>query len=475
MENVMRSIRSRFAGSYTSLFICLPLAGVIAAGTHNARAVDAAASGVTIRVTNCNDSGPGSLRAAVAAALSDDTVDLRTLGCSRIKLTSGAIESFRKNLTLLGPGYARLTIDGNGTSSVLRHHPPAPTPDQTQADGRLRIVGMSIANGRLVESFARGGCIFSRGDIVLVNAQVRHCLAKDPFAGGGSSGGAIYAGRDVSLLHSAVFASSALDITARSGGGGIWSFGHLTLDHSQVCNNYSAGDAGGAASGALTVKSSTIHDNTAVGVVGGLLSFGTGSEGDARIDKSTIYNNRADIAGGAGLGAGDHVLITQSTFSGNHSARNASALIIDGRSPTKLSIRNSTFTRNVSDADFYGDRIGAIELAGVLHIHSTILAGNTCSGLPQDIWGRAKFGDRIQGDNNLINVSALSLPADTISADPRVAALANNGGPTKTHALLADSPAIDRGNNQLGFIYDQRGPKFLRVKGPGPDIGAYER
>jgi len=469
----MRSVR--FARSYASLLVCLPLVGAIAVRSDKAGAVDAASSGVTIPVTNCNDSGPGSLRAAVAVALKADTVDLRALRCNRITLTSGPIESFRKNLRLFGPGYARLTIDGNGASSVLRHHPPAPTQTQTQAEGTLWIEGLSIANGRLVENFARGGCIFSRGEVVLVNSQVHHCIGKDPFGGGDTLGGGIYAGNDVTLLHSAVFASSALDITARSGGGGIWSFGHLTLDHSLVCSNYSAGDAGGAGSGGLTALSSTIRDNTAVGVVGGLDSFGTGTEGDVRIDKSTFYNNRADIAGGAGFSAGDHVTITQSTFSGNHSAHNASALIVDGRSPSKVSIRNSTITRNVSEADFYGDRIGAIELSGVLHLHSTILADNTCSGQPQDIWGRARFGDRIRGENNLINVSALALPADTISADPRLAPLANNGGPTKTHALLSDSSAIDRGNNQAGFVYDQRGPRYLRVRGLGPDIGAYER
>jgi hypothetical protein len=471
----MRSIRPQFTRPYASFLICLPLIGAVATSADKASAVDAVASGMTIRVANCNDSGPGSLRAAVAVALKDDTVDLRMLGCNRIKLTSGAIESFRKNLTLLGPGYVKLTIDGNGASSVLRHHPPAPTQTQTRADGTLWIEGLSIANGRLEQSYALGGCIFSRGDVVLANAQVHNCVGKDPFAGGESLGGGIYAGGDVSLLHSAVFASSALDITSRSGGGGIWSFAHLTLDHSLVCSNYSAGEAGGAGSGALTVMSSTIRDNTAVGVVGGLSSFGTGSEGDVRIDRSTFYNNRADIAGAAAFSAGDHVQITQSTFSGNHSARDASALIVDGRSPAKLSIRNSTFSRNVSDADFFGDCIGAISLSGLLHLHSTIVAGNTCSGRPQDIWGRPQFGDRIRGENNLINVSTLALPADTISADPRLAALANNGGHTKTHALLGDSPAIDRGNNQAGFLYDQRGPKYLRVKGLGPDIGAYER
>ena len=71
--------------------------------------------------------------------------------------------------------------------------------------------------------------------------------------------------------------------------------------------------------------------------------------------------------------------------------------------------------------------------------------------------------------------SNLTLPPDTISLDPRLAPLADNGGPTETRALLDDSPAIDMGNNAAGLAYDQRGAGFPRVKGPQADIGAYER
>jgi hypothetical protein len=63
--------------------------------------------------------------------------------------------------------------------------------------------------------------------------------------------------------------------------------------------------------------------------------------------------------------------------------------------------------------------------------------------------------------------------------DPRLGPLANNGGPTRTHALLAGSPAIDRGSNTGAPADDQRG--FRRIKdGNGDaravaDIGAFER
>lgn len=58
--------------------------------------------------------------------------------------------------------------------------------------------------------------------------------------------------------------------------------------------------------------------------------------------------------------------------------------------------------------------------------------------------------------------------------NPRVGALANNGGPTQTHALLAGSPAIDAGDSSYFPGNDQRGAGFPRVRGGRLDIGAFE-
>ena len=64
-------------------------------------------------VTNCADSGTGSLRASIAAAASGETIDLSSLACSTITLTSGAIAIAQNGLTIVGPGEHQLTIDGN--------------------------------------------------------------------------------------------------------------------------------------------------------------------------------------------------------------------------------------------------------------------------------------------------------------------------------------------------------------------------
>jgi hypothetical protein len=62
-----------------------------------------------------------------------------------------------------------------------------------------------------------------------------------------------------------------------------------------------------------------------------------------------------------------------------------------------------------------------------------------------------------------------------LSADPKLLPLAFNGGPTKTHALPEDSPAIAAGNNVAGLTTDQRGPGFPRSIAGATDIGAFER
>jgi hypothetical protein len=64
------------------------------------------------------------------------------------------------------------------------------------------------------------------------------------------------------------------------------------------------------------------------------------------------------------------------------------------------------------------------------------------------------------------------LPPATLNADPMLLPLADNGGPTQTHALGAASPALNAGANLTGLAVDQRG--FARVFGTAADIGSFE-
>ena len=62
---------------------------------------------------------------------------------------------------------------------------------------------------------------------------------------------------------------------------------------------------------------------------------------------------------------------------------------------------------------------------------------------------------------------------DKIGVQPLLGPLADNGGPTQTHALLAGSPAIDAGDDTAAPATDQRG--VARPQGARSDIGSVEQ
>lgn len=405
-----------------------------------------------IPVSNCNDSGPGSLRAAVASAGNGDTVDLRSLVCRQLVLTGGQIKIWQDDLTLLGPTRA-FTIDGNDASRVLRHF----------GTGTLRLRAMSVANGYSVGREPSGGCIRSDGDLQLEYVRVHDCFVMLNIGWAPNGGGGIV-GNDIALYDSEVFGNIAnhdTDDDEYPFGGGIWAHGHLALVRSRVSDNEARGGTGGGfvAEGGLDTLYSEITGNFAY-VVGAISAAG----GDVTINGSLIADNESWAHSIAGL-YGPSVLVMNTTVSGNLSYQR-SGLTLGGN---EQSLINST----IVDNDVRGADVafcsGTVVSAGLLHVESTIIARNPCGGV-QD-WGPLE----VIGSDNLITESSVPLPPDTISANPRISPLADNGGRTRTHALWSGSPAVDMGNNNAGLEFDQRGPGFDRVNGTRADIGAYER
>ncbi len=436
--------------------------GLIATSISLAGACCLPAYAATRTVANCNDSGPGSLRAAIAAAVSGDTIDLSKLSCPRITLTSGQLEIPQASLTLVGRSRYALTLDGNRESRVLLH----------SGTGTLQVRHLSLANGYFIaEGGASGGCIRSAGTVDLNCARVHHCVVEatpDPIEGqAATSGGGVVASGDIRLSYSAVFDNVA---RASGAGGGLRAAGQVTLFRSQVYNN-SGLQGGGIGAGRLLATYSLIDGNQG--------SYGAGAAVvlDARIYKSTISDNHAtalpapligDPAAGGGLYSFGSVRIVDSTISGNSAIENAAV-----RASHDASLYNSTVAFNRDDlVNPHTGRCGGAVSASTLRLVSTIAARNTCTnGLDWDLGAIST----IVGAHNLVERSQSPLPSDTIRQNPQLAPLADNGGPMRTHRLISGSPAIDRGSNVLNRQYDQRGPGFARMKGPAPDIGAFER
>jgi hypothetical protein len=228
------------------------------------------------------------------------------------------------------------------------------------------------------------------------------------------------------------------------GGGGIYNGEGATLNliDSTVSDNFSGHDGGGIYAffdTAVTVERSTISGNTALNVGGGLRTLGHGS-----IVNSTLSGNVSTAwHGGAMFSTDGVVAILNSTIVGNNApAGTAGGLMVATfGAPVAVTVQNSI----VADNGDYNCQIEGDPTVAVL----TSL-----------------------GDNVFTDGSCAPAGSDQTVADAGVHALADNGGPTKTHALLSGSPAIDAADNAVCPATDQRG--VVRPQGTGCDVGAFE-
>jgi CSLREA domain-containing protein len=262
-------------------------------------------------------------------------------------------------------------------------------------------------------------------------------------------------------------------------GGCVFNYGRLTITNCTLRGNL-ADEYGGViyhtsySGGALTIINSLLHSNSSP--VGGAIC----NSGNAAIIGSCFSSNSAS-AGGAiwGVFGGSVTMLTNCTLSRNVATGYAGG--IGNAVDSTISIDSSTICSNLAGA--YG---GGISLGGdyddVFTIRNSIVAGNNAPTGP-DVSGAQGL---VSQDHNLIqNTNGSAIIGVTThniyGQDPLLGPLANNGGPTMTHALLPSSPAIDQGRSG-GLTTDQRGqPRPVNFPdlanaggGDGGDIGAYE-
>ena len=280
---------------------------------------------------------------------------------------------------------------------------------------------------------------------------------------------------------------SGLSITggdANTGnGGGILSEGDLTLSNVRIYENV-ANEGGGVyfTGGSLTVLRSSITDNEATGSSGTYGGIYAGYAEELIIDSSTIARNEAIYVGGIGV-LNTESAITNSTISSNVAADGYGGGLFyysDVAVPTTLT--NVTIADNDAGSHLGGGIYVEPNYGNAIEIvlRNSIVADNVNSGGADDVYGdldaSSSYNVIGNGDDTNLTDGDAGNQIGTASSplDPKLEALGDYGGPTETHYLQSDSPALNAGSNALASAidYDQRG--LNRISDATVDVGALE-
>ena len=273
-------------------------------------------------------------------------------------------------------------------------------------------------------------------------------------------------------------ASTVVDDGFERFGGGIANTSTLTIFNSTLSGN--SADSGGGISnfaGTLTISDSTVSGNSASNVGGGITNLSISGNASLTLNNSTISGNSA-VNGGGGIRNRVHPLGTL-TLTINNSTISQNSTTVDGGGINNvaeelgtltLTLNNSTISQNSSTGNG-----GGISNSGIItaSLRSTIVANNDALGTGDELSGSFRV------EYSLIEHRAGATIRETVAGsnrygvDPLLGPLAENGGPTLTHALLPGSPAINRGSIPTPQSFDQRGLGLVRTVGR-TDIGAFE-
>jgi hypothetical protein len=353
---------------------------------------------------------------------------------------------------------------------------------------------------------ASGGGIYSTGGALTMAGTT---LANNAAIGGrgGNANRSNYGGNGGSATGAGLYATGgSLDISdsmiaSNRATGGRGGDGYVTITslggQSYIAGGYGGTGQGGGlyvSGGSLTIATSTIATNQGTGGTGGFntgLGLGQGGGlsniGTLTVSSSTLSGNLSGNSASLGFGGGIYnagtLTVGNSTLCGN-TAYLGGGIYNYGTRPVTLT--NVTLTANRASIGFnFGVGGGLfVQSRSPVVLHNTLIAGNFREAFGtsrDDVYGALNSG----GDYNLIGdrtgMTGLSngvhgnlVGSAAAPIDPLLGPLADNGGPTLTHALLSRSPAIDAGNNAYATDWDQRGDGFPRIVNDVIDIGAFE-
>jgi predicted outer membrane repeat protein len=368
----------------------------------------------------------------------------------------------------------------------------------------VAIEGVTITGGRTFQDFIA----FGADDLASPVVQATEYYLRR--AGGGV---AVGAAANVVLIDPALVGdenAAGRGGSQRPGVPGVPgpTFG-LTLTGVKVQDNQAQGDGAGIYAGApMTATNVVVSGNTSTVNGGGIYN-----EGDTSVTNSTISGNKAEGGGGVFLTGTNTVTVSGTALSGNRAIGGGA---VSGRSGVTINMVNSTLSGNLGDdvgAGFYHQGAASLRFVTIANNISGADAPTAGSGInvfpsgavavalknvllaankvgwdstvepngPADPAALASANCGYTGSsmaitssgNNLssdASCTTLNLATDKNNVDPKIGALANNGGLTLTHALLADSPALSAGASDAAVTTDQRG----QPRESPPDIGAFE-
>ena len=383
-----------------------------------------------------------------------NTAQTITLNGTRLTIANNG------KLTINGTGANQLTVSGNDVSQVFFIN--------TGTTAEINNLTVSNANG----GNQNGGGIANSGTLTLTNLIISNSRTT---AGGGG------------VTNFGILTLNSLTVSGNSGanGGGITNFGStLTVNNSIISGNTGRDGGGIFNNGTTEINNSTVRDNTASIAGGGLFN---NRDRTLTLNNSTVSGNVSNgaqiqngtggggIANGSGVGGtgGGTLTVNNSTISGNSATADGGGIFAQGANSV-TTLNNSTISNNTAV------RGGGIRNNGrPFTINNSIIANSTSNSTNADCSGFTN----ISASYSLIE-SSLDCVGGTnlnnLTGDPNLGPLQNNGGSTLTHALLAGSIAIDKGNSTL--TTDQRGfPRPVdnftipnAMGGNGSDIGAFE-
>jgi beta-glucanase (GH16 family) len=384
-------------------------------------------------------------------------------------------------------GYGFKLPEGGTSSGTLRLDQVrlelAPPPTEItvtnlndSGSGSLRQALEEIAIGGTITfdpSLSGGTITLSSGPLVPVNSVTIDGTAAPGLS---LSGGGI----DRVLIVDAGVAVTLEHLTVTNGygwqlAGGILNNGSLTLDHVTVTDSTMATDAGDFWQGGggiyngegstLNLIDSNVVNNTAAWSGGGVYSFFNTT---TTIVRSTISGNVSNDVGGGLRSLGNAEIINSTISSNTATGWYAGALFVtDG----VVNLTNVTVAENVSPAwapaDIFVGTFG--DASATLTLVNSVIASvqDNCLFAP---WGGGNVALNSDHNNVFTDATCFAGASDQVVADAGLDLLADNGGPTLTHALLAGSPAIDAGDNTVCPATDQRGV----ARDAACDVGSFE-